>query len=216
MGKIVWQPFAYGDSETKLTVEFQWGRKGNTLNIAKSVGRETSGSWVWKIPRLVCECWNSRTHGKLSGIRVAYCAGKSNKTTWGWVPRDSDGFLWELWQEKPGWKHTRAESLRRIRGEELEWRDKSCVPEEKLWAGGGSTCGRIWRLHHREPARRVKNERHPGQQKRIRSSSWRTIGQIEEESTIWARSSWMHQHLPIHLLHWSILRVVGHQVGQGP
>ena len=116
-------------------------------------------------------------------------------------------------RERPEWKHARTESLRQSeseRGKEFKLeRSAVDVPEEH-----GSKDDEQVAVRHADAsggyitekqARREKNERHPGQQKRIRSSNWRTIGQIEEESTIWARSSWMHQHLPIHLLHWSIL-----------
>ena len=57
---------------------------------------------------------------------------------------------------------TRTESLRESefeRGEELELSEVQWMCLRNPGMKVMSTCGRIWRLHHREPARRGKNER---------------------------------------------------------
>ena len=48
---------------------------------------------------------------------------------------------------------------------------------QRWWAGGGSTCRRIWRWHQRKPS--------------TKRTAWETstLGQVEEDSTIRARSS---------------------------
>ena len=111
----------------------------------------------------------------------------------------------------------RIAETERVEEKSSNWARCSEEPGDKRWwAVGGSTCGRIWRLHHREPARREKNwetSKLAKEDQRQQVKNNRTNGGRQNDLSKKLR---MHQHLPIHMLLWSILREVRHQVGRGP
>ena len=114
----------------------------------------------------MCEYGSSRTHGKLSGTRVAYFTRKSDKTH---VRRnsesESEGFLKETRQEKPG----RTESLSESESERREELELSKVQEMCLRNPGNNDDGQVAVQHadasggdiRENPARREQNEKHP-------------------------------------------------------
>ena len=73
---------------------------------------------------------------------------------------------------------------------------------------GGSTCGRIWRLHHRELTQREKKEDQGQQLRNNLTNGGRKYDLSKKLRT--------HQHLWTHVLPGNILRVAKHKVGRGP
>ena len=88
--------------------------------------------------------------------------------------------------------------------------------EQRWWAGGCSTCGRTWRLHHR----RTSTKRMEWKTSKLAKEDQRQ--QVKNNRTSWGRQYDLskklrtHQHLPIHMLLWNIEQRVRHKVGWVP
>ena len=161
---------------------------------------EKANVTIWKI-------WFQRTGGHQDRMRTIFfprmegvrCHSWIRQTCWWCQGIDKFGrMVWRPWA-CDDWVECNEHRIQNWREISKLWFQswsltKVTADEEGMSFMLPTKCGRetferLRRLHQRRPTRKEKRARPPSQRKRIGSNKWRISGRMEEDDTIWARSS---------------------------